>query len=86
MLRLTVNLPKAAKQQRPRKADFLTPAVLNGHRAKPFGKGILWVSCQQSLKPIHAIAAIESGVSLSCTGLQARGDRAEARAHFTHTL
>lgn len=75
--------------QRLRKVDLLTQAVdspLNGHKWKSFGKGILCINCQHCLKPPHAIAASESGFSLTCTGLQGKGDQAESRVHFTHTL
>ena len=86
---LTVNMPKAAKQPKVRKADLLTGALaspLNGHCWKPFGKGILCTKCQHSLKLHHALATIESGLTLACTGLQGIGNVEEAKVHFTHTL
>ena len=44
------------------------------------------MECQHCLKPHHALATIESGLALACTGLQGIGNVEEAKVHFTHTL
>ena len=82
---LTVNLPKAAKQPKVRKADLLTGAIANPLNGcwKPFGKGIMCTKRQRGLKSHNALATIESGLAL---GLQGVGKVEEAKVHFTHTL